>query len=132
MIEFIKRNKTILAQIIRSNYKIKKGINFFTKPNLNQQVAFMNHKKGHKIIPHYHKKIIRKINKMSEVLIILSGIMKVNFYDKKNKLFKNVILNKGDIIILLGGGHGFEMLNNCKFLEIKQGPFSKTKDKVRF
>ena len=66
MIEFIKRNKTILAQIIRSNYKFKKGINFFTKPNLNQQVAFMNHKKGHKIIPHYHKKIIRKINKMSE------------------------------------------------------------------
>lgn len=132
MIEFIKKDKVIFAQIIRSNFKRKKGITFFTKPNLNQQVAYMNHAKGHKIIPHHHKKTLRRINKMSEVLIILDGKMKVNFYDKRNKLFKFVVLKKSDIIILLNGGHGFEILKNCKFIEVKQGPFYKSKDKTRF
>ena len=53
MIEYIKKNKIIFAQIIRSKFKSKKGVNFFTKPNLIQQVAYMNHKQGHKIIPHF-------------------------------------------------------------------------------
>ena len=90
MIEYIKKNKIIFAQIIRSKFKSKKGVNFFTKPNLIQQVAYMNHKQGHKIIPHYHKRTVRKINKTSEVLIILDGRMKIDFYDR-NKLFKNYL-----------------------------------------
>ncbi len=131
MIEYIKKNKIIFAQIIRSKFKSKKGVNFFTKPNLIQQVAYMNHKQGHKIIPHYHKRTVRKINKTSEVLIILDGRMKIDFYDRKNKLFKKTILKKNDIIVLIDGGHGFQMLNNCKFIEVKQGPFVKNKDKTR-
>ena len=57
MIENITHKKEILAIIIRRNYLKKKGINFFTNPKLNQQVAFMNHPKNHLIQPHSHKKI---------------------------------------------------------------------------
>ena len=39
---------------------------------------------------------------------------------------------KNDIVILISGGHGFKMLNNCKFIEVKQGPYLIKKDKNRF
>ena len=132
MTENITHKKKILAIIIRSNYRKKKGVNFFTKNNLIQQVAYMNHAKNHLIEPHIHKKIIRKISGTSEVLIILSGKMKVNFYSQKKIFIKSKIVNKNDIIILLDGGHGFKMINNCKFIEVKQGPFISNKDKKRF
>ena len=132
MTENITHKKKILAIIIRSNYRKKKGVNFFTKNNLIQQVAYMNHAKNHLIEPHIHKKIIRKISGTSEVLIILSGKMKVDFYSQKKIFIKSKIVNKNDIIILLDGGHGFKMINNCKFIEVKQGPFISNKDKKRF
>ena len=132
MIKHITHKSKILAIIIKSKYLKKKGVNFFTNPKLNQQVAYMNHAKNHLIEPHIHKKIIRKISGTSEVLIILSGKMKVNFYSKKKIFIKSKIVNKNDIIILLDGGHGFKMINNCKFIEVKQGPFISNKDKKRF
>jgi hypothetical protein len=30
------------------------------------------------------------------------------------------------------GGHGFELLEDSVFIEVKQGPFVEGKDKVRF
>ena len=45
MIENISHNKKLIAKIIRSRYLKKKGINFFTKSDLSQQVAFMSHPK---------------------------------------------------------------------------------------
>lgn len=132
MIENITHKKKILAIIIRSNYRKKKGVNFFTKKNLIQQVAYMNHAKNHLIQPHTHKKIVRKISGTSEVLIILDGKLRVDFYSKKKSFVKSKVINKNDIIILLNGGHGFKVLKNCKFIEIKQGPFILGKDKKRF
>ena len=55
MIKHITYKSKILAIIIKGNYLNKKGINFFTNPKLNQQVAFMNHPKNHLIQPHTHK-----------------------------------------------------------------------------
>ena len=129
MIENISYKKRILATIIRANYQKKKGINFFTKHSLPQQVAYMNHPKNYLIQPHLHKKITRKISSTSEVLIVLSGKMKINFFNKKKIYFKSKIINKNDIVILLDGGHSFKMINNCKFIEVKQGPFFLNKDK---
>ena len=38
----------------------------------------------------------------------------------------------GDWIILLDGGHGFEILEPSVLFEVKQGPYAGDKDKVRF
>ena len=54
------KNKT-LALIIRNKYLKKKGINFFTDNKLSQQVAYMNHKKGHIIQPHIHKRRLKNL-----------------------------------------------------------------------
>ena len=113
MIKNITYKKKILAIIIKGNYNKKKGINFFTNPKFNQQVAFMNHPTNHVIQPHIHKNIKRKIQGATEVLIILDGSLKVNFYNNKKKfLFSKII--KNDIVILLSGGHGFEVKKIAK------------------
>ena len=132
MIKNITYKNKSLALIIRSSYLKKKGINFFTNNNLSQQVAFMNHKKNHVIQPHLHRKRLKKIYDTTEVLIILNGSLRVDFYNNEKKyLFSNTI-KKNDIIILLTGGHGFKTLNNCKFIEVKQGPYNPKKDKFKF
>ena len=132
MIKHITYKSKVLAIIIKGNYLNKKGINFFTNPKLNQQVAFMNHPKNHLIQPHTHKESLRKIKGTTEVLIILKGELKINFYNNKKKYIFSKIAKKNDIVILLSGGHGFEIQKNCKMIELKQGPYSKSEDKFKF
>lgn len=132
MITNITYKKHTLAIIIKNNYLKKKGINFFTEKKLIQQVAFMNHPKNHIIQPHLHQKTERKIFGTSEVLIILNGSLRVDFYNNKKKYLLSKTLKKNDIIILTSGGHGFKVLKNCKFIEIKQGPYNIKKDKNKF
>ena len=132
MIKKIKHQGQILALIIKNFNKNKKGIKFFTPNNLSQQVAYMYHKKKHVIQPHLHKKRLKKIYDTNEVLIILDGKMKVDFFTTKKKYLKSEVLNKNNIIILMKGGHGFKIMKDCKFIEVKQGPYLADKDKERF
>ena len=129
--EKIYYKKKILAIIIK-NYHKKKGINFFTENNFSQQVAFMNHKKNHIIQPHIHKSRLKKIHDTNEVLIILQGKLKVDFFSSKKQYLKSRFIEKGNILILLSGGHGFKILKDCKFIEVKQGPYHIKKDKEKF
>ena len=41
-------------------------------------------------------------------------------------------MEQGDIVILVAGGHGFEMLEDTVLMEIKQGPYTGLKEKERF
>ena len=132
MIEIITHKKTQLAKIIRSSYINKKGINFFTDNKLSQQVAYMHHPKNHIIQPHLHKNKKKIINDTTEVLIILEGIIRVDFYNFKKKFLLSKLLKKKDIIILLSGGHGFKIIKKAKFIEVKQGPYIEKNDKVKF
>ena len=132
MITKIRDKKKILAIVIRPNYLKKKGINFFTHSKLSQQVAFMSHKKNHEIKAHIHKRKLKKIYDTNEVLFILKGEMRVDFYNSQKIFLKSKILKKNYIILLLSGGHGFKITKDCKFLEVKQGPFKIGNDKERF
>ena len=38
----------------------------------------------------------------------------------------------GDVILLVSGGHGFQVLEEIEMIEIKQGPYSGDLDKKRF
>ena len=49
----------------------------------------------------------------------------------KKYLFSKIV-NKGNILILIDGSHGFKMITNCMIIEVKQGPFSLILDKKKF
>ena len=68
----------------------------------------------------------------SEVILILKGILRVDFYTSIKKYLFSKILKKNDIIMLVHGGHGFKVLKDIEMLEIKQGPYSLIKDKIKF
>jgi hypothetical protein len=42
------------------------------------------------------------------------------------------MLNKGDVILLADGGHGFKMIEDSEIIEVKQGPYAGELDKERF
>ena len=133
-IEIISHKKQTYAIVIRKNNQFKKkGVNFFTKNSDLIQVGFIKHKKKHLINSHIHIKNRRIINYCTEVLIIKKGKLKVIFYNKKGKrINKQKTLNPDDVIILFKGGHGFDVLEDCKIIEIKQGPYNKKSDKIVF
>jgi len=131
MIERIEHNSDLLAIIIRANYK-EEGIAFFTPGDFSQQLGYMNRRKGYVIEPHIHKIVERKVTLTQEVLYIKTGKVLINFYDTDQQYLEHRILEKGDVILLASGGHGFEMLDDTEMIEIKQGPYIGDEDKVRF
>ena len=130
MIEKISFKNKTFGFILR--YENKNGVNFLTPNHLSHQVAFIKHKKKHLIKPHKHFKNVRKIEYTSEVLIILKGKLRVDFYSKQEKYLFSKILKKNDIIILNNGGHGFKVLENVEMIEVKQGPYNLKMDKKVF
>ena len=121
----------ILAIILRSEHK-SEGIEFFTPDEFPQQLGYMFHKKGHKVKPHMHNKVERKVSYTFEVLFIKSGKVRVDFYNSNKTFLKSDILNSGDVILLAFGAHGFEMLEDAEMIEVKQGPYAGDDDKTRF
>ena len=132
MIEKIIHKKKLLALIVRGKYRNKKGITFFTPNESTQQFGYMKHRKKHVIKPHLHKKRLTKISYTSEVILLLKGIIRVDFYTQLKKYLFSKILKEKDIIMLVHGGHGFKILKDIEMIEIKQGPFNLIKDKVKF
>lgn len=131
MIERIFDNSIELALIIRNSFK-KDGIEFFTPNDYSQQIGYMNRPKGYLIQPHIHKPVTRKVQYTKEVLFIKSGRVRVDFYNDAQEYLESKILERGDIILLSYGGHGFEMLEESEIIEVKQGPYAGDDDKIRF
>ena len=132
MIEKIIYKKKLFALIVRGKYRKKKGITFFTPADSTQQFGYMKHKKKHIIQPHTHNKRLTKILNSTEVILILKGMLRVDFYTSLKKYLFSKILKKDDIIMLVHGGHGFKILKDVEMLEVKQGPYSLSKDKIKF
>ena len=130
-IETIVEGLEAIALIIRSGFD-ESGVHFFTPDSFSQQVAFMKHQKGKKISPHIHNLIPRQVLYTQEVLYIKKGRLKVNLYSTQKEFITCRILEDGDLILLCGGGHSFEMLEQTSMIEIKQGPYAGNSDKIRF
>ena len=122
--------QNIMAFVIKRNHQ-SEGINFLSDEKDYLQVATMSHKSGHIILPHYHNKIPRQVDMTCEALIIKKGTLKVNLYENKS-IVHSFTVSSGDILILLSGGHGFEVIDDVDMVEIKQGPFMGLADKTRF
>jgi len=129
LLEYIKgKDNLLLALIIRQGFS-NEGVNFVTPPENFLQVGIHNHQEGSKLKPHQHKEIPRTINYTQEVLHLEYGKVEAVFY-QKGQLIKKCLLFEGDTIILLAGGHGFNILEDTKMIEIKQGPYlSQAEDK---
>jgi len=120
-----------LALIIRAEFD-EIGVHFFTPGSFSQQVASMTHPAGHKIAPHVHNMVNRQVLYTQEVLLIRRGLVRVHLFSSEREFVTSRDLKGGDVILLCGGGHSFEMLEETSMIEVKQGPFAGDQDKTRF
>ncbi|MBF0176869.1 MAG: hypothetical protein HQL63_08485 [Magnetococcales bacterium] len=126
------RDETILYGIIVRYHYDREGVSFFTPDDFSQQLAFMKHPEGRIIKPHFHNRHPREVNYTQEVLFIRKGRLRVDFYNGEQEYFKSYILETGDVLLLTGGGHGFQVLEPLEMIEVKQGPYAGDRDKVVF
>lgn len=131
MVERIEFNGKVYAIIVSHKYS-EPGVNFFTNDDFSQQVAFIKHPKDTEIKPHVHNLFVRDVHFTNEALVIRKGKLRVDFYDEEQQYRESRILTDGDMILLAGGGHGFEVLEETEMYEIKQGPYAGDRDKTRF
>ena len=131
MIEEVKFENELFAIIVRSSFS-KPGITFFTSGEWSQQLAYMNHPRGKIIEPHVHNPVKREVHYTQEVLFIKRGKIRVDFYSDKQDYLESRTLEQGDVILLMTGGHGFEILEEIEMIEVKQGPYAGDHDKTRF
>ena len=108
------------------------GLTFFTPSNLSQQLAHMSHPGGHTIEAHNHVLNAKEIFYTSEALFVRRGSARVDLYDNENLYIESFVIRAGDVLLLISGGHGFEMLEDCDMIEVKQGPYAGDCDKNRF
>jgi mannose-6-phosphate isomerase-like protein (cupin superfamily) len=120
-----------LAIIVSHRFR-EAGIHFFTPNDLSQQLAYMRHPAGKVIEPHFHNPVARSVYFTQEVLFIKQGRLRVDFYDNERRYLESRVLEAGDVILLIAGGHGFEVLEEVEMIEVKQGPYVGEHDKTRF
>jgi hypothetical protein len=105
---------------------------FFTPPEFKQQVGFVVYPAGGEVKRHLHLPLERHLIGTSEVLIVREGHCLMDIYNDEYELVTTRELTAGDVMLMVGGGHGFRMLEDTIFLEIKQGPFLPVEEKEHF
>lgn len=131
MVTTVTNGEQLLAVIIPGSFS-EPGVHFFTPDDLSQQLAYMRHSVGKEIPPHVHNPVHREVKLTQEVLFIKRGRLRVDFYDDDRVYLESRVLETGDTILLAGGGHGFEVLEELEMIEVKQGPYTGDRDKTRF
>jgi hypothetical protein len=96
------------------------------------QAGFIVYPAGSVIARHEHLPVERRLSGTSEVLVVRKGCCDVSIYDCDRRFVTRRRLETGDIIVLLAGGHSFDIVEDCILFEIKQGPYMGPDEKVRY
>jgi mannose-6-phosphate isomerase-like protein (cupin superfamily) len=120
-----------LAYIVRSEPTPSETA-FITPPHFKQQVGFVVYPAGGEIQRHVHRPLRRLLVGTSEVLVVRQGRCEVDIYTDDREFVATAELREGDIVLMVGGGHGFRILEDTVLLEVKQGPYTGEDEKERF
>jgi mannose-6-phosphate isomerase-like protein (cupin superfamily) len=131
MIEQIIYQNQLIALIIAARFN-QPGIHFFTPPDFSQQLGYINHPVGKIIQPHIHNHVTREVQFTQEVLFLRKGKLRADFYSCQQEYIKSYVLESGDVILLVNGGHGFEVIEEIEMIEVKQGPYIGERDRIKF
>jgi len=131
LVEHIEHQGETLALIVRNEFSAP-GVNFFTSNELSQQLAYMQHPAGKVISAHVHNPVHRTVAYTQETLFIKRGRLRVDFFDADREYLESRVLRQGDVILLIKGGHGFEVIEDLEMIEVKQGPYAGEGDKTCF
>jgi cupin fold WbuC family metalloprotein len=123
-------NEKVVAIIHRSE-DWKEGLDFLTPDETFIQAGTWWYQDGKVLKAHRHIVNERMAERTQETVIVMSGSMRIDFYDESNAVFQQEIVKTGDMCVILTIGHGYVILeDNTKIIEVKNGPFTSVeKDK---
>lgn len=120
----IKEGDLVLARHIPSDAAWREGLSFFSHDDDFIQVGVWGYDAEKSLKAHIHNEVSREVLWTQEVLFVRSGQIRANVYDTSERKMAEVVVNAGDIIILLRGAHGYDILQDgTQVLEIKNGPY---------
>ena len=123
----------LLAIVFHGNGDYKPGIHFHTAGDAPLQVATMRRPVGSVVAPHRHREVRRTVSvQTQELLIVRAGRVRIDFFTSAGAEMGQSTLGPGDMVLLLRGGHGLQILEEAEIVEVKQGPYAGTDDKVYF
>ena len=121
----------VLAYFIQASV-LPDETRFLTPSDCNLQVGQVVYPAGGEIARHMHLPLERHIVGTTEVLMVQRGRCVVDVYGEDRRIVATRELSVGDILIAVGGGHCFRVLEDTVLLEIKQGPYPGGAEKERF
>jgi len=120
----IKQGDLVLARHIPAEEAWGNGLKFFSPDEDYQQVGTWGYERGKTLLAHSHNEVSREVLWTQEVLYVRSGRLKAEIFDTTDNKVGEMEAGAGDVLILLRGGHGYEILeDNTQVLEIKNGPY---------
>ena len=120
----IKDGDVVLARHATVDEWEKGGLNFYSEDNEFIQVGTWGYDSGKELLAHAHNNVERTVNITQETLYIRRGRIKVRIYNLKLELIAEWEAGEGDIMILMQGGHGYDILEDgTQVLEVKNGPY---------
>lgn len=123
-IKEVKEGDSVLARYIPATEAWRDGLNFFSPDEDYVQVGSWCYEEGKQLLAHQHNRVERTVPWTQEVLYIRQGRVRVKIYNSQSELVDQWDAVSGDIVILLRGGHGYEILENgTQVLEVKNGPY---------
>lgn len=120
-----------IATIIRADYLPAKTT-FVTPDSYYQQAGFVVYPEGGEVARHMHLPLQRHLVGTPETLIVRKGVVEAELYAIDKTYLTTLVLNKGDMILLVAGGHCFRFKEDAVLFEIKQGPYTGLKEKELF
>jgi hypothetical protein len=130
-VEFFRDGDQLLAILVRASASSNEKYNFLTDSSAPLQLGMNFYKAGDIIPGHFHVTREIQLNQIQEVIVIGHGKTRIALYGQARQKVAETLLEKGDVILLASGGHGFEIIEDTKIVEVKQGPYDgKVKDKI--
>ena len=133
-VERVEHRGRAYAIVLRASASSDDKYNFLTGPEAPLQLGVNFYQAGETIKAHYHLPRHLETNQIQEFILIGEGKTTLTLFDADERSpFVDLLLEKGDMVLLLAGGHGFQVHEATKIVEVKQGPYDgKAKDKVVF
>jgi hypothetical protein len=111
--------------ILVSIADVPEGLNFVTDDSSFLQVGTWRYDSGKLLPPHIHNLgVKREVDRTQEVIYVARGRLRAKIFSEEGEKIEDLELTRGDILVLLGGGHGYDILDDrTQVLEVKNGPY---------
>lgn len=122
-IERIEGNGMLYAMVFRHSLSVGDGVRFLTPNDYPLQLGLIERKQGYSFRPHIHNDFRYEVNTTQEFLYVEHGRIRAKIYDHAWQVIAETELGPGDFLLSVAGGHSFDVLEDVRLVEVKQGPY---------